>query len=142
MSKQYRPWTPEQTYLLPPSPREWLPDGHLALFLDVVGELDIAAAIESKLQEKDPRGERPYSPQMMTTLIVYAYCTGVFSSRKIERATHEDVAFRVIRGEAHPHFTSVNRFRLEHRNELSGLFVQVLQMCGRAGKKNGRTRRA
>lgn len=135
MSKKYRPWTPEQTYLLPPSPREWLPEGHLAFFLlEVVQELDLEA-IESKLQEKDARGERPYSPRMMTALILYAYCTGVFSSRKIERATYEDVAFRVIAGEAHPHFTSVNRFRLDHREALAGLFVPVLQMCAQGGLK-------
>jgi len=135
VAKQYRPWTPEQTYLLPPSPAEWLPDGHLAYFIvDVVRELDLGA-IEASLQAKDPRGERPYSPRMMTALILYAYCAGVFSSRRIERATYEDVAFRVIAAGAHPHFTSVNRFRLDHREALSGLFVQVLQLCAGAGLK-------
>jgi transposase len=133
VSKQYRPWSPEQSYLLPPSPGEWLPEGHLAYFvLEIVQELDIGA-IEAAIQEKDPRGERPYSPRMMTALILYAYCAGVFSSRKIERATYEDVALRVIAAGAHPHFTSVNRFRLEHRQALSGLFVQVLKLCARAG---------
>ena len=135
VSKQYRPWTPEQTYLLPPSPREWLPEGHLAYFvMTVVQELDIGA-IEAEIQKKDPRGERPYSPRMMTALILYAYAAGVFSSRKIERATYEDVAFRVICGESHPHFTSINRFRLEHRKALADLFVQGLRMCERAGLK-------
>ena len=135
MSKQYRPWTPEQTYLLPPSPRDWLPEGHLAYFvLEVARELDISA-IEAVLQKKDWRGERPYSPRMMTALIVYAYSAGVFSSRKIERATYEDVAFRVLCGESHPHFTSINRFRLEHREALAALFMQVLKMCTRAGLK-------
>jgi transposase len=135
VSKQYRPWAPDQAYLLPPSPAEWLPEGHLAYFvLEVVQELDIGA-IEGVIQEKDPRGERPYSPRMMTALILYAYCAGVFSSRKIERATYEDVALRVIAAETHPHFTSVNRFRLEHRKALSGLFVQVLKLCARAGLK-------
>ena len=126
---------PEQTYLLPPSPSEWLPDGHLAYFIvDIVRELDLGA-IEAVLQGRDARGERPYSPRMMTALILYAYCAGVFSSRRIERATYEDVAFRVIAAGAHPHFTSVNRFRLEHREALSGLFVQVLQLCAGAGLK-------
>lgn len=135
MSKQYRPWAPQQAYLLPPSPSEWLPEGHLAYFiLEVVQELDLGA-VEDAIQEKDPRGERPYSPRMMTALILYAYCAGVFSSRKIERATYEDVALRVIAGGAHPHFTSVNRFRLEHRKALAGLFVQVLKLCARAGLK-------
>jgi transposase len=135
VSKQYRPWAPGQAYLLPPSPTEWLPEGHLAYFLlEVVQELDLGA-IEVAIQEKDPRGERPYSPRMMTALILYAYCAGVFSSRKIERATYEDVALRVIAGGTHPHFTSVNRFRLEHRKALAGLFVQVLKLCARAGLK-------
>jgi transposase len=135
VSKQYRPWAPDQAYLLPPSPSEWLPEGHLAYFvLEVVRELDISA-IEGAIQEKDSRGERPYSPQMMTALILYAYCAGVFSSRRIERATYEDVALRVIAGGTHPHFTSVNRFRLEHRKALAGLFVQVLKLCARAGLK-------
>lgn len=114
---------------------EWLPEGHLAFFvLEVVRELDLDA-IERTLQEKDPRGERPYAPRMMTGLILYGYCTGVYSSRRIERATHEDVAFRVLSGGAHPHFTTVNEFRLKHREALAGLFKQVLQLCGRAGLK-------
>jgi transposase len=135
MSKQYRSWMPEQAYLLPPSPMEWLPDGHLAYFLlEVVGELDLHA-IEVVLQRKDPRGERPYSPRMMTALMLYAYCTGTFSSRKIERGTFEDVALRVLAGGAHPHWTTINSFRLQHRVALSALFAQVLQMCGRSGLK-------
>jgi transposase len=85
--KSYRPYSPEQPYLLPPSPREWLPAGHLAPFvLDLIRDLDLGA-IEATLQAKDPRGERSYSPIMMTALLVYAYATGVYSSRRIERAT-------------------------------------------------------
>lgn len=94
-NKRYKPWTPEQPFLLPPSPLEWLPEGHLAHFiLDVVSELDLSA-IEGPVQAKDPRGTRPYDPTMMTTLLLYGYCVGVFSSRKLERATYEDVAFRM-----------------------------------------------
>lgn len=133
--KKYRTWSPEQSFLLPPSPMDWLPEGHLAYFLlDVVGELDLRA-IEAAIHAKDARGERPYSPQMMTALLIYAYCTGVFSSRRIERATEEDVAFRVIAGGAHPHWTTINAFRLEHRDALAGLFTQVLTLCRRAGLK-------
>jgi transposase len=133
VSKQYRPWTPEQAYLLPPSPLEWLPEGHLAYFLmEVVGEMDLRA-IEVAIHKKDPRGERPYAPQMMTSLILYAYCTGSFSSRKIERGTHEDVALRVIGGGAHPHWTTINTFRLQHRVALAELFAQVLKLCDRSG---------
>ena len=112
---------------------EWLPEGHLAYFmLELVGELDVSA-MEAAIQSKDGRGTRPYSPRMMTALLLYAYCVGVFSSRKVERATYEDVAFRVLAGGAHPHFTTVNTFRLEHRDALAGFFVQVLQLCARAG---------
>ena len=124
---------PEQSYLLPPSPRDWLPENHLAFFvLEIVGELDLCA-IEAVIHKKDPRGERPYSPRMMACLIIYAYCAGIFSSRKMERATYEDVALRVIAGGAHPHFTSINRFRLDHRKALAGLFGQVLKLCARSG---------
>jgi transposase len=133
VTKEYREWCPEQAYLLPPSPTEWLPEGHLAyLVLEAVRELDLGG-IERAIQGKDHRGTRPYSPRMMTTLLLYAYCTGVFSSRRIERATYEDVAFRVIAANEHPHFTTVNGFRLQHREALSELFVQVLQLCKRAG---------
>lgn len=131
--KQYRAWTPEQSHLLPPSPLEWLPAGHLAYFLlELVRELDLTA-IEEAIQSKDHRGTRPYSPRMMTTLILYAYSVGVYSSRKIERATHEDVAFRVLSGGEHPHFSTVSDFRLQHRALLAGFFREVLGLCRRAG---------
>jgi transposase len=133
VTKEYRSWCPEQAFLLPPSPMQWLPEGHLAYFvLDLVRELDVSV-IESAIQSKDPRGVRPYSPRMMTALLLYAYCVGVFSSRKVERATYEDVAFRVLAAGEHPHFTTVNAFRLEHREALAGLFLQVLKLCARAG---------
>jgi transposase/IS5 family transposase len=133
MSKAYRAWAPEQSYLLPPSPLEWLPEGHLAFFvLELVGELDLSA-IEAAIQQKDPRGTRPYSPRMMTALLLYAYCVGVFSSRKIERATYDDVAFRVLCAGEHPHFTTINSFRLDHRNALAAQFLHVLKLCRRAG---------
>ncbi len=133
MGKSYRPWNPEQPYLLPPSPTEWLPEDHLAYFiLETVGELDLSA-IEARLQEKEPRGERPYDPQMLVSLLLYAYCVGVYSSRKIARGTREDVAMRVISGGTSPHFTTVNNFRMEHRQALAGLFVQVFRLCQKAG---------
>src|SRR6266545_2820607 len=131
--KSYRPWSPTQSFLLPPSPLEWLPEGHLAYFvLEVAQALDLAA-IEDAIQEKDGRGERPYPPPMMVALLVYGYCVGVFSSRRLARATFEDVAFRAIPGGEHPHFTTMNQFRLEHREALSKLFVQVLRLCRKAG---------
>lgn len=131
--KRYRPWSPKQSFLLPPSPMEWLPEGHLAYFLlDVVEQLDLGE-IERAIQAKDPRGNRPYSPAMMTALLIYAYCTGVFSSRKIERAIHEDIAFRVLAGGEQPHFTTLNDFRKNHQEAFAGLFRQVLDLCRGAG---------
>lgn len=133
MPKSTRPWTPTQSYLLPPSPLDWLPEGHLAYFiLEVVAQLDLGE-IEARIAEKDPRGERPYAPAMMVSLLLYGYCVGVFSSRRMARATWEDVAFRVIAGEAHPHFTTINQFRLEHLERLANLFVQALRLCQQAG---------
>jgi transposase len=132
-SKRYQDWDPTQAFLLPPSPLEWLPTGHLAFFiLDVVAALDLGG-IERAIQGKDLRGQRPYDPRMMTGLMLYAYCVGIFSSRRIERATFEDVAFRVLAAGQHPHFTTVNQFRLQHRAALAGLFEQVLKLCRKAG---------
>jgi transposase len=133
MAKRYRPYAPMQSYLLPPSPAEWLSEDHLVYFvLDLVEELDLGA-IEKVLQAKDPRGERSYAPRMMTALWLYAYAVGVFSSRKVVRATHEDVAFRVLTAGEHPHHTTLNEFRGTHRAALAGLFQQVLDECMSAG---------
>ena len=135
--KSYRPYAPTQSYLLPPSPREWLPDGHLAFFiLGLVETLDLSA-IARALQAKDARGERPYSPELMTTLLLYAYATGVFSSRRIARACVEDVAFRVLAAGEQPHFTTINEFRATHRASFADLFQQVLKVC--IGSSRGTT---
>lgn len=118
---------------MPQSPTDWLPEEHLAYFiLELLEDLDLGE-IERALQAKDARGERPYSPRMMTALLLYGYAVGVFSSRKIERATHEDVAFRMLAAGAHPHFTTVNEFRGRHREALAGLFQQLLEECMSAG---------
>jgi len=85
VKKSYRPYSPKQAFLLPPSPTEWLPDDHLAYFvMDVVAQLDLSA-IHRRCQSADPRGTQPYHPVMMTSLLVYGYCVGVVSSRKIEQ---------------------------------------------------------
>lgn len=118
---------------MPPSPLEWLPEDHLAYFiLDLVSGLKLGE-IEEELQSKDARGERPYAPRMMTALLLYGYAVGVYSSRRMARATHEDVAFRLLAGGEHPHFTTLNGFRARHRAALANLFVQVLRECQRCG---------
>ncbi len=136
MSKRYHPWSQDQSYLLPPSLRDWLPEEHLAwAVLDAVGELDLSR-IEAAIQERDARGQRPYHPQMMVALLIYGYSTGVYSSRRLERACYEDVGFRVLTGNTQPHFTTINEFRRVHRAQFAELFVQGLQLCGAAGMVN------
>jgi len=131
--KSYRAWNPGQSFLLPPSPLEWLPEGHLAYFvLELVETIDLSA-INGAIQEKDARGERPYPPAMLVALLLYAYAVGIFSSRKIARATYEDVAFRVLAGGAHPHFTTINEFRNTYRGEYAKVFNHVLRLCRAAG---------
>ncbi|MDE2763673.1 MAG: transposase [Gemmatimonadota bacterium] len=98
----------------------------------MVGELDISP-IEEAIRRKDARGQRPYDPQMMVARLVYAYCTGVYSSRRMERACHENVAFRVITGNRQPYFTTINDFRRVHRKHFEALFVEVLKLCREAG---------
>jgi len=130
--KSYRPWEPDQSFLFPPSPRDWLPDSHLVFFmLDLVTGLDISE-IEGVIQAKDSRGNRPYDPRMMTAVVLYGYCVGVASSRRLERATHEDIAFRVLTGDQHPDHTAISTFRKTYLHSLSGLFLQVLRLCQEA----------
>ncbi len=133
MSRIYLSYDPEQQLLMPPDLREWLPEGHLALFIsDVVDELDLNAIL-GHYESGDGRGRPPYHPLMMVKLLVYGYCIGKVSSRKLEQATHEDVAFRVLACNQHPDHDSIANFRQLHLGELAGLFVQVLKMCERAG---------
>jgi transposase len=133
MSKTFRPWNPEQTLLLPPSPVDWLPENHLVFFLlDLAAELDLGE-IHAYYRQKDPRGEKAYDPQMMVVLLLYAYCVGLPSSRKIEKACWEDAAFRVLTGNQQPDHSRISVFRRRHLDALSGLFVQVLRLCQKAG---------
>ena len=132
MSKTYRPWNPDQDWLLPPSPREWLPEGDLVYFmLDVVTTLDLSAI--TRRYEQEGRGFPPFHPRMMVTLLLYAYCLGVYSSRRIQKLCERDAAYRVIVGHDVPNFRTISDFRRLHLSALQGLFVQVLKRCGQAG---------
>jgi transposase len=132
VSKTYRAWEPRQSLLFPPSPLDWVPESHLARFmLDVVAQLDLSVIYG--YYEREERGFPPHHPQMMVALLVYAYCVGVPSSRKIEKRCYEDVAFRVITGNTQPDHTCVSEFRRIHLAALAALFVQVLMLCQRAG---------
>lgn len=131
--KTFRPWQPGQTHLMPPSPIEWLPSDHLVFFLlDLPDELDFSAIMAPALA-KDPRGEKGFDPRMMTLLLLYAYCIGIVSSRKIERACYEDLAFRVLTGNQQPDHSRISDFRLRNLEALSGLFLQILRLCQKAG---------
>lgn len=132
MAKTYRPYCPDQMFLLPPSLRDWLPENHLVYFVsDVVDQLDLSA-IEA-VYEKDDRGQPPYHPRMMTKILVYAYCVGVFSSRKIQKRLVEDVPFRVLAAGNEPDFRTISDFRKIHLDALQGLFEQVLKLALTAG---------
>jgi transposase len=132
VTKKFRPYTPEQSYLFPPSPRDWLPEGHLAYFVvDLVASLDLSRIVSH--YEREQRGFPPHDPRLMLGLLVYGYCTGVRSSRQIERKTYEDVAFRVIAGGAQPDHSCISEFRRLHLDEFVRLFGQILGLCREAG---------
>jgi transposase/IS5 family transposase len=129
--KTFRPYQPDQLLLLPPSIQEWLPEGHLARFVsEMVDALDLSA-IEDRYTEE--RGYPPYHPRMMTKLLVYGYCSGTYSSRRIAAKLVDDVAYRYLAAENRPDFRTISDFRKEHGVALSGLFEQVLKLCRKAG---------
>lgn len=132
MAKVYRPYFPEQDFLLPPSLREWLPEDHLSYFVsDLIDQLDLSQ-IEQHY-EGEERGYPPYHPRMMTKVLVYGYCVGVFSSRRLEKRLSEDIAFRVLAAGNEPDFRTISEFRRIHLKALEGLFVQVLQLALKLG---------
>jgi transposase len=132
MAKTFRPYVPEQELLLPPSVKDWLPDNHLAHFVsDLVDELDLSAILTP--YEDEERGYPPYHPVMLTKVLLYAYCVGVFSSRRIERRLLGDVAFRVLAAGNAPDFRTISEFRRRHLDALQGLFTQVLRVAREAG---------
>ena len=131
--KTFKPYDPDQQFLLPPDLRSWLLEGHLALFVsDVVDTLDLSEIFRD-YEQGDGRGQPPYLPAMMVKVLLYAYATGKPSSRKIEKASWEDIALRVLSANQHPDHDSIASFRKRHLQSLSRLFVQVLQICQEAG---------
>jgi transposase len=128
----FRPYSPEQLLLLPPDMARWLPEDHLAYFIRDVGrQLDLSGIYGS--YDGTQGGNPAYDPGMMTTLLIYAYCVGVVSSRKIERATYESIPFRVLTADQHPDHDTIAEFRRRHLEALAALFVQVLRLCRKAG---------
>jgi transposase len=148
MSAAFRRYDPDQAFLFPQNPREWLPADHVAfLVMDVVGALDLKEIlrhyeIKPVLDEqgrkvgekvKSSRGKPAYDPRMMTALLIYAYVTGTPSSRHIEKKCLEDVAFRVLSANQKPDHSTIAEFRKIHLKPLAGLFLQVLKLCQKAG---------
>jgi len=122
----------EQGYLMPPSLRDWLKGDHLAWFVvDAVGQMDLVELYVS--YRRDGWGAAAYDPGMMVAVLLYAYCQGIRSSRRIAQALEENVGFRVVAANQQPDFRTICRFRAEHEKRLELLFVQVLRMCREAG---------
>ena len=128
MNKTYREWSPDQAYMFPPSPRDWLPEDDLVYFIvETVATLDLSPIFAH--YERELRGQPPFHPRMMVALLLYCYATGTRSSRKIMRRCQTDVACRVIVGEDVPDFRTISDFRKTHLARLEGLFLQVLKLC-------------
>jgi transposase len=132
MAANYLPYEPQQMLLLPEALQEWLPEGHLAHFIsDAVDGLDVSA-FHARYDKDGPRNQ-PFHPVMMIKVLLYGYATGVFSSRKIARKLHEDVAFRVLAAGNFPAHRTIRDFRALHLLELGELFVQVVRLAREMG---------
>jgi len=130
--KRFREYQPEQRLLLPASLEDWLPEGHVGRFIgEVVEQLNLGEIYAR--YEEDGRGQAAYHPLLMVKVLFYGYATGRYSSRKLERASYEEVAMRYLAGNQHPDHDTLAHFRRRHLTALGRLFGQILQMCQRAG---------
>ena len=132
--KTFKPYTPNQPFLLPPVLQDWLPEGHPAAFIsEVVDEALDLTAILATYETGDGRGQPPYHPALLVKLLLYGYCMGKPSSRQLERATYEEIPYRVLAANQHPDHDTIAAFRQTHLPALAALFLQVLRLCQRAG---------
>ena len=130
--KRFKPYHPNQLLLLPPDMKDWLPDDDLVYFImEMLDQLDLSAIYDSYDGTKG--GQPAFYPKMMTGLLLYAYCVGLPSSRKIEKATYHQVPFRVLTADQHPDHDTIAEFRKRHLKALSGFFVQILRLCQKVG---------
>jgi len=130
--KRFKPYHPNQLLLLPPDMNDWLPDNDLVYFImEMLDQLDLSAIYDSYDGTKG--GQPAFDPKMMTGLLLYAYCVGLPSSRKIEKATYHQVPFRVLTADQHPDHDTIAEFRKRHLKALSGFFVQILRLCQKVG---------
>jgi transposase len=133
VNKRFRVCSYDQPFLLPPSLQDWLPENHLARFIaEVMNELDLSS-IYASYERSDGRGLAAYHPTLMARLLLYGYCIGITSSRKIEQATYDNVAFRYLSADQHPDHDTLAAFRQRHHQALADLFVQALRLCQKAG---------
>lgn len=133
MNKRFRVCDLNQPLLIPPSLQDWLPENHLARFIaDVSEQLDLSD-IYGEYERNDGRGLSAYHPLLLTRLLVYGYSIGMTSSRAIEKATYDNIAFRYLAADQHPDHDTIAAFRQEHLGALAGLFVQALRLCQKAG---------
>lgn len=132
MSKTYREWNPEQGLMFPPTPMDWVEEHELVPFIRslVLEDLDLSEILK---QYQEERGYPPFHPAMMTALLLYSYCSGIYSSRRIAKACQQRVDFLALTGMQRPDYRTVNLFRQRHLKALGGLFGQVLQLCEKAG---------
>lgn len=132
MAKTYRPFEPDQMFLMPPSLTDWLPAGHMVYFVrEILETIDLGPI--TSVYEDEERGYPPYNPTMMTGILLYGYCNGITSSRKLARHCQEDVAFRVLAANNQPDHRTISDFRKIHLASLEYLFVEVLRLCRKAG---------
>jgi transposase len=132
MNYNFRSYNPKQPYLLPPSLDDWLPQEHLARFIsETVDQMDLSALI--KAYRANGQGSAAYHPAMMVKALLYAYCIGIPSSRKIAKALVDDVAFRWLAASNFPDFRTISGFRRRHLKALQDLFPQILLLCKASG---------
>jgi transposase len=132
MSKTYRPYEPDQLFLMPPSLTDWLADNHMVYFVrEILNTIDLSPI--TSVYEDEERGYPPYHPKAMTGILLYGYCNGITSSRKLEKHCQEDVAFRVLAGNNQPDHRTISDFRKRHLRRLEHVFVEILQLCRKAG---------
>ena len=132
MAKTYRPYEPDQLFLLPPSLTEWLPSDHMVYFVrEILDTIDLSPI--TSVYEAEERGYPPYHPKVMAGILLYGYCNGITSSRKLAKHCQEDIAFRVLAANNQPDYRTISDFRKLHLPVLEHLFLEVLRLCQKAG---------
>lgn len=134
MEAIFEPYEPDQVHLLPPAPRDWLPEGHLAHFIsDTVDQLDLSPFLKRYEDRASAKGQKAYHPRMMLKVLIYSYCVGVFSSRKIMAALHDLIPLRYLAAGNHPGHRTIARFREQNLKHFMAVFVEVVRIARETG---------